>query len=259
MTFQYNLVLIASIVFIDLTFSGDNIVAISAAALLVPPSKRWLVLPLGVIGAVILRLLLAQAVVFLLAIPVLSFIGGLLVFFMAVRLIIEKDQGHKESPSLREISVLSITEARGSKKWVVLGRQLALSLKQRSVGSPLSTQRTLLLAIATIVLADATTSLDNIIAIGAVGATARASLLLLAIGLIFSKVVLYSGSALIAKLLEHNQWLVRIASFLLVTIAVELIDATIHFGQWFVYGFYILFYGLYGLVVLVCKSAKVTD
>ncbi len=87
MAFQCYIALIGSIVFIKLTLSGDNVVAISTTTLLVPPDRRKLALSMSAIGATGLRLLLAQVVMLLLTIPSLKFSSGLLVLFSAVRLL----------------------------------------------------------------------------------------------------------------------------------------------------------------------------
>jgi YjbE family integral membrane protein len=117
---------IISIIIIDLVLSGDNAVVIGMASRNLPPEQRRRAIIFGGAGAVGLRIFFTVIATILLGIPYLQLIGGLLLFWIAYRLI--RPQGH---------------DAHGNIK-------AAGTLRE---------------AIQTIVLADVVMSLDNILAV----------------------------------------------------------------------------------------------
>jgi YjbE family integral membrane protein len=121
-------VAVLQIIWIDLLLSGDNAVVIALACRSLPPHlRRWGII-LGAGMAILLRILFAIVISHLLAIPFLKVVGGLLLFWIAVKLI--KGEEAEE-------------------------RNIAASDK-------------LYRAIWTIAVADAVMSLDNVVAIAAV-------------------------------------------------------------------------------------------
>jgi YjbE family integral membrane protein len=115
------------IVWIDLLLSGDNAVVIALACRGLPERRKRLGIALGAAAAVGLRALFATFVVHLLAVPFLKLGGGLLLLWIAVKLLLPRD-------------------GEGEKVGVAAG---------------------LLGAVRTIVVADLVMSLDNVIAIAA--------------------------------------------------------------------------------------------
>lgn len=95
---------ILSIVVIDLVLSGDNAVVIGMAARRLSPENRRRAIILGGIGAVVLRITFTVMVSFLLAIPYLQAAGGLLLLYIAYKLVRPHSQEHNiaEAGSLRE-------------------------------------------------------------------------------------------------------------------------------------------------------------
>lgn len=75
-------------------------------------------------------------------------------------------------------------------------------------------------AMLTIIIADITMSLDNVIAVGAL---ANGNVLLLAAGVTFSMVLLFVASSIIARLVEYMQWLLDVAAVVLAWTAANLI------------------------------------
>ncbi|HEX6797904.1 MAG TPA: YjbE family putative metal transport protein [Ktedonobacterales bacterium] len=75
-------------------------------------------------------------------------------------------------------------------------------------------------AMLTIIIADITMSLDNVIAVGAL---ADGNVLLLVAGITFSMVLLFVASSIIARLVEHMQWLMDVAAVVLAWTAANLI------------------------------------
>lgn len=122
------LIALLSIIWINIMLSGDNAVAIALACRPLPPAQRRWGISLGSLGAIVLRIIFATCVVYLLKIPYLKIIGGSLLLWIAIKLIIpEADVEHGDGKS----------------------------------------STTLFAAIRTVVIADAVMSLDNVIAIAA--------------------------------------------------------------------------------------------
>ncbi|HWV34164.1 MAG TPA: TerC family protein [Thermomicrobiales bacterium] len=116
-----------SIIVVDLVLSGDNAVVIGMAARRLSAANRKKAIIWGGAGAIVLRVIFTAAAALLLDVPLLQAIGGILLIFIAFRLV--SPEGDGESAHVRE----------------------ADSLGQ---------------AIQTIILADVVMSLDNIIAVG---------------------------------------------------------------------------------------------
>ena len=118
---------IGQIIWIDLLLSGDNAVVIALACRSLPDNQRRTGIFLGASAAVILRILFALVISQLLAIPFLQVLGGLLLFWIAIKLVIGEEGEEKEIKA-------------SDKLWAAVG---------------------------TIAMADAVMSLDNVVAISA--------------------------------------------------------------------------------------------
>lgn len=81
---------VLAIVLIDLVLAGDNAIVIGMAARNVPKQHQKQVILLGTIGAVVIRCLATLAVVWLLEIPGLLLIGGLLLIWISYKLLTEE-------------------------------------------------------------------------------------------------------------------------------------------------------------------------
>ena len=84
---------ILQIVWLDLLLSGDNAVVIALACRNLPEDKRKLGIALGAGMAVALRILFTLLVVWLLKLPLLKLIGGVLLLYIAIRLVSEGHLG----------------------------------------------------------------------------------------------------------------------------------------------------------------------
>jgi YjbE family integral membrane protein len=82
-----------SIVVIDLVLAGDNAIVIGLAARNLPKNQQKKVIIWGTVGAIAIRGLATLAVVWLLKIPGLLFVGGILLIWIAYKLLVE-DKGH---------------------------------------------------------------------------------------------------------------------------------------------------------------------
>ena len=176
---------LGQIIWINILLSGDNAVVIALACRSLPERQRRWGIILGTVPAVILRIIFAIFIAYLLDIPYLKLIGGLLLFWIAVKMILpEESDAH---------------------------------------GGAGSSTAGLWAAVRTIVIADAVMSLDNVIAIAAAADAAgeEHSFLLLVIGLVISMPLVIFGSALILKILNRLPILIWAGGALLGYIAGE--------------------------------------
>ncbi len=93
---------VLQIIWIDLILSGDNAVVIALACRNLPPEQRKWGIWLGAGAAIGLRIIFALIITWMLAIPYLKIIGGLLLFWIAAKLIMG-DESHEDidaKPSL---------------------------------------------------------------------------------------------------------------------------------------------------------------
>jgi YjbE family integral membrane protein len=173
---QFGLSFFASaggILLIDLVLSGDNALVIGATASRLPRARRMLAIILGGVGAIVFRLILASVATTLLQVSLLRALGGAVLLFIAIRLLVSVDDSQA-------------------------GRFQA--------------HDHLLPAVLTILLADATMSLDNVLAVGAL---AHGDIWLLVAGLVISMALLFIASALIAQIVERSTWLLDLAAVVL--------------------------------------------
>jgi YjbE family integral membrane protein len=132
-----------------------------------------LAIVLGGVGAVLFRLILASVATTLLQISLLRAIGGVILLFIAIRLLIGESDDQRARFQAHD---------------------------------------RLLPAVLTILLADATMSLDNVLAVGAL---AHGDIWLLVAGLLLSMLLLFIASALIAQIVERFTWLIDLAAVVL--------------------------------------------
>ncbi|MFT0861594.1 TerC family protein [Ancylobacter sp. G4_0304] len=87
------------IIWIDLLLSGDNAVVIALACRSLPEKQRKWGILLGAGAAVGLRIIFALAVSYLLGVPLLKVVGALLLFWIAIKLVLDEEGGdhHVES------------------------------------------------------------------------------------------------------------------------------------------------------------------
>ncbi|MBX5456592.1 MAG: YjbE family putative metal transport protein [Thermogemmatispora sp.] len=214
---------IGGIVLVDLVLSGDNALVIGAAAARLPRRERWLAILIGGGGAVVLRILFAIVATLLLTFPLLQALGGAVLLYIAIHLLMER-LNHPESTQP--------TGSDGSTQAGAISREGRPSLWQ---------------ALLTIIIADATMSLDNVIAVGAL---AHGNLLLLTTGILLSLLILLFGSALVAELIGRLPWLLDVAALVLGWTAGHMILGDLRLGPflkqvwWSEYAVYALCLGL---------------
>lgn len=108
------MIAIVQIIWIDILLSGDNAVVIALACRSLPDNQRRLGVVLGAGTAIALRILFALIISQLLALPFLKIVGGVLLFWIAVKLIQGDNDDHevKESGNLWEaVRTIAIADA----------------------------------------------------------------------------------------------------------------------------------------------------
>lgn len=173
---------IGSIILVDLLLSGDNALVIGAAAAGLPRRQRWLAILAGGAAAILLRIVFSLLSTELLNLPWLQTAGAVVLLIIAIRLLAERKS---RAPDKAE--------------------QETSDTRQR-------VQQGLVAAMLTILVADVTMSLDNILAVGAI---ANGDIPLLVLGLLVSVAILLFGSALIAEVVGRLTWLLDAAALVL--------------------------------------------
>ncbi|GAA5179284.1 TerC family protein [Niveibacterium umoris] len=87
---------VAQIIVIDLVLSGDNAVVIALACRNLTPDRRRAGIAWGVLGAVVLRIVLTAFAALLMGWPWLKLIGGLLLLWIGVKLMVPEQEGEHE-------------------------------------------------------------------------------------------------------------------------------------------------------------------
>jgi YjbE family integral membrane protein len=187
-------VALGQIIWINILLSGDNAVVIALACRTLPARQRFWGILLGAGAAVLLRVFFTVIIAQIMAVPFLKLVGGLLLLWIAVKLIVPSDD-----------------HAEGSVK----------------AGD------TLLRAVWLVTVADIVMSLDNVIAIAAAAESAAARIdiahaltiktVLIVFGLASSVPLIIAGSALLMSLLERFPILVWAGAALLGWVAGEII------------------------------------
>ena len=173
-----------SIVVIDLTLAGDNALVIAMAVRGLPRRQQILGRVWGTAGAVALRLAFIVIATYLLAVPFLQVAAGLLLVWIALKLVRQDAQGAQAGEgTARE----------------------AVTLRQ---------------AVWIIVIADAVMSLDNVIA---VAAAAHGDLWLVVFGISLSLPLVVWGSGVLAWLMTRFTWIIWLGGAILGWVAGEMI------------------------------------
>jgi len=98
--FGLSFAVLLKVILINIVLSGDNAVVIAMASRNVPKKQQKKAIFWGTFGAVILRLVFAVAIVYLLDLPFVTFIGGLLLVYIAIKLLIgDEEESHREGGS----------------------------------------------------------------------------------------------------------------------------------------------------------------
>ena len=178
------LTILTQIILIDLVLAGDNAIIIGMVASKFPLEQRKKIIFLGIGGAVILRIILTLFTAYLLQIIGLRLLGGLLLLYIVYKLYIDVIKGtdHEDNIKVDNSNFLK--------------------------------------AIWTILLADFTMSLDNVLGVaGAAGDHYG----LLVFGLILSIVLMATAATLISNWIKKYKWIAWAGLLAILFVAIELI------------------------------------
>ena len=179
------IVIFFQIVFIDLVLAGDNAIIIGMVASQFPVDQRKKIIFWGIGAAVILRIIFTLLTAYLLQITGLRLIGGILLLYICYKLykdVIKNNSNNKEN---LKVDNSSFTKA-----------------------------------ITTVIIADVTMSLDNVL--GVAGA-ARDHYILLIFGLVLSIILMATAATLISKWIKKYRWIGWIGLIAILVVAIELI------------------------------------
>ena len=177
--------ILSQIIFIDLVLAGDNAIIIGMVASRFPPEQRKKVILWGIGGAIILRIILTLLTAYLLQITGLRLIGGLLLLYIVYKLYVDVIKGGDKEEEDIKIDNSSFLKA----IWTVL-------------------------------LADFTMSLDNVL--GVAGAAGEHYGLLI-FGLILSIILMATAANLISGWIKKYRWIAWAGLLAILIVAVELI------------------------------------
>ena len=180
------IIIFAQIVFIDLVLAGDNAIIIGMVASKFPAAERKKIIFWGIGGAVLLRIILTLLTAYLLQITGLRLIGGLALLYICYKLY--KDILKK--PNDETNSNIKIDKSSFIK------------------------------AISTVLIADFTMSLDNVL--GVAGA-AKDHYGLLIFGLILSIILMATAATLISGWIKRYKWIGWVGLLAILVVAIDLI------------------------------------
>ena len=175
------------VLMIDVVLAGDNAIVVGALAAGLPAEQRRRVILIGIIAALVLRIVFALAVTWLMGIVGLIFAGGLLLVWVAYKMWRELRESHDQGGEFD-------SGVRPAKSFVAAAWAVAV--------------------------ADVSMSLDNVLA---VAGAARAHPGILIIGLLLSVALMGIAANLIAKYIERYRWIAYIGLVIILYVAGKMI------------------------------------
>ena len=179
------ILILIQIILLDLVLAGDNAIIIGMVASQFPNEQRKKIIFWGIGAAIILRIIFTLITAYLLQITGLRLIGGLLLLYVCYKLYVDVVKGNntnKKSQSVENTSFLK--------------------------------------AITTIIIADVTMSLDNVLA---VAGAAKDHYYLLIFGLVLSIALMALAANLISKWIKKYKWIAWLGLLAILFVAIELI------------------------------------
>ena len=186
------IIIFFQIVFIDLVLAGDNAIIIGMVASQFADDQRKKIIFWGISAAIILRIIFTLITAYLLQINGLRLVGGILLLYIVYKLYkdVIKNGGDNENN-------LKVNDSSLSK------------------------------AITTVIIADVTMSLDNVL--GVAGA-AKEHYILLIFGLALSIILMATAANLISKWIKKYRWIAWLGLLAILVVAIDLIYTDlIHF------------------------------
>ena len=179
------IVIFFQIVFIDLVLAGDNAIIIGMVASQFPIEQRKKIIFWGILAAVILRIIFTLITAYLLQITGLRLVGGVLLLYICYKLYVDVVKNNNEAKNNIKVE-----------------------------------NSTFLKAITTVIIADVTMSLDNVL--GVAGA-ARDHYILLIFGLVLSIALMATAATLISGWIKKYRWIAWVGLLAILVVAIDLI------------------------------------
>ena len=173
------------IILLDLVLAGDNAIIIGMVASQFPNEQRKKIIFWGIGAAIVLRIIFTLLTAYLLQITGLRLIGGLLLLYVCYKLYVDVVKGNiseEKGPSLKDASLFK--------------------------------------AISTIIIADVTMSLDNVLA---VAGAAKDHYYLLIFGLVLSIALMAVAANIISQWIKKYKWIAWLGLLAILFVAIELI------------------------------------
>ena len=179
------IIIFFQIVFIDLVLAGDNAIIIGMVASQFPINQRKKIIFWGISVAVILRIVFTLITAYLLQITGLRLVGGVLLLYICYKLYVDVVKNNAEDKNDIKVD-----------------------------------NSTFLKAITTVIIADVTMSLDNVL--GVAGA-ARDHYILLIFGLLLSIALMATAATLISGWIKKYRWIAWLGLLAILAVAIDLI------------------------------------
>ena len=179
------LTILTQIILIDLVLAGDNAIIIGMVASQFPSEQRKKIIFWGIGGAIVLRIILTLLTAYLLQIKGLRLIGGIALLYIVYKLYVDVIRKQTEDHSNIKVNNSSFFKA-----------------------------------ITTVLIADFTMSLDNVL--GVAGA-AKDHYFLLIFGLLLSIAIMAVGATLISGWIKKYKWIAWLGLIAILVVAIELI------------------------------------
>jgi YjbE family integral membrane protein len=186
---------LASVILLDLVLAGDNAIVVGALAAGLPPEQRKKVILIGVIAALVLRVVFALMVNILMGVIGLIFVGGLLLIWVAWKM-------------YRDLKRSEATESPGSPE--ILGDE----------NSGIPAAKSFAAAAWAVAVADVSMSLDNVLA---VAGAAKDHPGIMIVGLIFAVALMGIAANVIAQYIERYKWIAWFGMAVIVYVAGKMI------------------------------------
>ena len=173
------------IILLDLVLAGDNAIIIGMVASQFPNEQRKKIIFWGIGAAIVLRIIFTLITAYLLQITGLRLIGGLLLLYVCYKLYVDVVKGNateEKSPSVENTNFFK--------------------------------------SITTIIIADVTMSLDNVLA---VAGAAKDHYYLLIFGLVLSIALMAVAANLISQWIKKYKWIAWLGLLAILFVAIELI------------------------------------
>ena len=185
------------VVLIDLVLAGDNAIVIGLAAAGLPAAQRGKAILIGIVAATMLRILFAGLATQILQIVGLPLAGGILLLWVCWKMWRELRASPAEPMEAKEAA--------------------AAAAGTTAEGKP---RKTLVQATWQIIVADASMSLDNVLA---VAGAAREHPMVMIFGLALSIAMMGVAASFIARLLQNHRWIAYVGLAVILYVAVEMI------------------------------------